>query len=93
MVAGKNTGHRDYRKENEYKKQPEQIAKRVNRNKARRQMIKAGKAHKGDGMDVGHKNGNALDDRSDLSNYKMETPKQNRSYPRTKGAHKKNPTD
>ena len=34
---------RDYQKENEYKAQPDQIKKRVARNKARRMMIKAGK--------------------------------------------------
>ena len=43
---------RDYQKENEYKAQPDQIKKRVARNKARRMMIKAGKVSKGDGKDV-----------------------------------------
>jgi hypothetical protein len=52
-------------------------------------MIKAGKAHKGDGKDVMHKNGNALIDK--MSNFKMGTKRQNRSYARTRGAHKKNP--
>jgi hypothetical protein len=45
---------RDYKKENEYKSQPDQIAKRVARNKARRMMLKAGKVHKGDGLAVDH---------------------------------------
>ena len=45
---------RDYQKENEYKAQPDQIKKRVARNKARRMMMKAGKVHKGDGKDVDH---------------------------------------
>ena len=40
---------RDYKKENIYKAQPEQIKMRVERNKARRMMMKAGKVHKGDG--------------------------------------------
>lgn len=94
MVAGKGTGHRDYRSEYlHYQSQPEQIAKRDSRNKARAAMVKAGKAHKGDGMDVEHRDGNALDDKSNLSNYKMGTKHQNRSYPRTKKAHKVNPTD
>ena len=83
---------RDYK--NEYKKYqgtPEQLKKRASRNKARAEMVKAGKAKKGDGLDVGHKNGNPLDDR--MGNYKMQTKKSNRGYPRTKNAGKKNPKD
>ncbi len=87
-----NNGHRDYRKEyDNYQGSPEQIARRASRNKARADMVKAGKAKKGDGMDVEHKDGNPLHDK--LSNYKMGTKKQNRSYPRTKNAGKKNPKD
>ena len=54
-------------------------------------MIKAGKVRKGDGKDVAHKNGNALDDR--MSNYAVQSKRKNRSYPRTKSAHKRNPRD
>lgn len=39
----------------EYQKQPEQEKKRVERNRARRHAISAGKAHVGDGTDVDHK--------------------------------------
>ena len=74
-----------------YNAKPEQIKKRESRNKARAAMIRAGKARKGDGKDVAHKNGNALDDRKDLSNYQMQSKKKNRSYARTKTAGKKNP--
>lgn len=74
-----------------YQKQPEQVQKRVNRNAARRHMEQLGKAHKGDGKDVGHKNGNALD--NSPKNYMMQSRHSNRSYERTKEAHKKNPTD
>jgi hypothetical protein len=45
---------RDYKKENKYKAKPEQIKMRVERNKARRIMLKAGKVHKGDGLAVDH---------------------------------------
>lgn len=74
-----------------YNSKPEQIKRRASRNKARRQMIAAGKAHKGDGKDVGHKNGNPMDDR--MSNYKMQSKHSNRSYARTRGGHKRNPRD
>ena len=83
---------RDYKKENRnYKSKPEQIKKRVARNKARAKMIKAGKAKKGDGKDVDHKNGKTSDNRS--SNLRVISAKKNRSYPRTKTARKKNPKD
>lgn len=39
-----------------YQKQPEQVAKRVARNRARRHAIAAGKAAVGDHTDVDHKN-------------------------------------
>jgi hypothetical protein len=74
-----------------YNSKPEQIKKREARNKARYQMIKEGKAKKGDGKDVMHVDGHAL--HNVRSNWKMGSKKQNRSYPRTKNAHKKNPND
>jgi len=43
---------RDYQQENKYKAQPEQIKARVERNRARRMMIEAGKAKVGDGKQV-----------------------------------------
>lgn len=86
----KNTPARQ-RAQKKYNAKPAQLKKRASRNKARAQMVKAGKAHKGDGLDVGHKNGNALDDKKNLSNYKMQTKKSNRSYARTKTAGKVNP--
>jgi len=74
-----------------YNSKPEQVKRRAARNAARRAMIKAGKARKGDGKDVGHKNGNPLDNRP--GNWKMETRHANRSYKRTRGGHKRNPRD
>ena len=48
-------GKRDYKKEvAKYTSRPEVIRKRVEQNKARRMMEKAGKVHKGDGKDVDH---------------------------------------
>lgn len=81
---------RNYKKEYEnYQGNPEQIKRRSSRNKARRTMVKAGKASKGDGKDVAHKNGNPKDNNS--SNLKMQAKSKNRSYARTKSASKKNP--
>lgn len=74
-----------------YNSKPEQVKRRASRNKARAAMVRAGKAHKGDGKDVGHKNGNPMDDR--MSNYKMQSKKSNRSYARTSSGRKRNPRD
>lgn len=38
----------------EYQKKPENVEKRVDRNRARRHAIAAGKAHVGDGKEVDH---------------------------------------
>lgn len=73
--------------QDKYQKSPKQVKERENRNKARRHLLKAGKVHKGDGLDVMHKDGNALNNKP--SNWGVGTQKKNRSYPRTKGAHKK----
>lgn len=72
--------------QNKYEKSPEEVMKRENRNTARRHEIAAGKAHVGDGKDIEHKDGDALN--NDPSNWRVGTRHHNRSYPRTKGAHK-----
>lgn len=82
---------RDYKKERKYDSKPEVMAKRAARNRARRLMVKLGKAHPGDGLQVDHKNGNALV--NSRSNLQVISTHANESYPRTKGAHKKNPKD
>lgn len=84
----KNTPARQ-RAQAKYNAKPEQKKKRAARNKARRTMEKLGLAHKGDGKDVMHKDGHAL--HNTRSNWKMGSQKANRSYARTKNAHKKNP--
>lgn len=45
---------RNYKKETEYENTPEQVARRVQRNKARREAMKKGLVHKGDGKEVDH---------------------------------------
>ena len=46
---------RDYGQENKYKSTPDQIHKRVLRNKARAEAEAKGLVHKGDGKQVDHK--------------------------------------
>lgn len=72
-----------------YQKQPSEVEKRENRNQARYQMEKAGKVHHGDGKDVAHRDGNALN--NDPMNWKAESRHKNRAYRRTREAHKKDP--
>lgn len=62
--------------------------KRANRNLARRIMMRKGKVKKGDGKDVHHVGGNALNKKSKL---KVMAASKNRSYARNKKAGKKNP--
>ena len=69
---------RDYKREYQnYHSKPEQKRNRASRNAARRAMIRAGAAKKGDGKDVDHKNRNPLDNR--LGNLRMISKSRNRS--------------
>lgn len=45
---------RNYRKENAWESTPEQIRRRVARNRARRKAIREGRVHKGDGKELDH---------------------------------------
>ena len=75
----------------EYKKyhsSTEQKKRRVSRNTARRRMVAAGKAKKGDKKDVAHKTGNPKDNRK--SNLRVVARNLNRSFPRTRTAKKVN---
>lgn len=74
-----------------YNSKPEQVKRRTSRNAARREMIRQGKASKGDGKDVGHRNGNPTDNRK--GNLRMESKAQNRSLKRNKNGSKRNPRD
>lgn len=86
MASQKNTPARQ-RAQKKYNAKPEQKKRRAKRNAARRKMIKAGKAHKGDGKDVAHKNNNPYNNSS--SNLAMQSKKKNRSFKRTKTARRK----
>ena len=72
-----------------YQKSPEQVEKRENRNQARQTLIREGKAHVGDGKDVMHKDGNALN--NDPRNWMNGSRRKNRSYARNKDGSKKDP--
>tara|TARA_Y100001938_G_scaffold117406_1_gene161917 strand:+ start:1617 stop:1868 length:252 start_codon:yes stop_codon:yes gene_type:complete len=79
---------RNYRAEyDNYQGSAKQKKRRAARNKARRMMVRLGKARKGDGKDAHHKDGNPLN--SIPKNIRMESKKSNRSFPRTKTARKK----
>lgn len=73
-----------------YQKDPVQVQKRENRNKARYDLEAEGKVHKGDGKDVGHEDGHALN--NSPFNWIVENRHKNRSYKRTAGAHKQDPS-
>jgi hypothetical protein len=83
---------RNYAKEYaNYQGTPAQKKKRAARGRSRYALMKKGKVRLGDGVDVIHKNGNALDTSS--KNLGTSSPSSNRSYPRTASARKVNPRD
>jgi len=73
---------RDYKKENIYKAQPEQIKLRVARNKARRQAIKDGRVEKGDGKEIDHVIPLSKGGSNTKANTRIRTKSQNSSFSR-----------
>lgn len=64
-----------------YENSPEQVKKRMARNRARAKLLKEGKVHKGDGMDVSHKK--ALDKGgSNADGVFVQSKSKNRSFKR-----------
>ena len=61
-------------------KSPEEVRKRVARNKARRQMIKAGKAKVGDGKDVHHVKPLSRGGGTTMKNLRVSSKAKNRSH-------------
>jgi len=76
---------RDYRREyDNYQGKPEQIKNRAKRNAARAEMVKAGRAHKGDGKDVDHKQPLSKGGSTSRSNLRVVAVHKNRAYKRNK---------
>lgn len=73
---------RDYQAENEYKSRPDQIKKRVARNKARRMLEREGKVHKGDGKAVDHIKALSKGGANTRSNLRVRDFDSNSSFPR-----------
>ena len=67
-----------------YNAKPEQKKRRAQRNAARRKMIASGKAKKGDGKDVAHKNNRTSD--NSAGNLQMQSKAKNRSFKRNSNA-------
>lgn len=86
-------GSRDYRREyDKYAGKPDAKKKRALRNKARAIMTKAGKAHKGDGLDVGHIKALGKGGLSQVYNLQMQSKSQNRSFSKTSNSKMKSET-
>ena len=80
-------GKRDYKRENLlYNSKPKQKQNRASRNKARRMMVAAGKAKKGDGKDVGHVKAISKGGLSTMYNLQMQNKSANRSFSKTKSS-------
>ena len=86
-------GKRDYRREYDlYAGKSKAKKNRAERNKARRMMVAAGKAKKGDGKDVGHIKAIGKGGLSQMFNLQMQSQKANRSFSKTKNSKMKSET-
>ena len=77
-------GKRDYKKQQAYDGKPSVVKDRAKRNKARREMVAAGRATKGDGKDVDHKKPLSKGGGNGRSNLRVTSKSNNRSFSRTK---------
>ena len=69
---------RNYKEEyKHFHSKPDEKKRRAGRNAARRKMAGAGKVKKGDGKDVHHKDGNALNNKR--KNLRVESKSKNRA--------------
>lgn len=72
---------RNYKKEAKYEDTPQQVKNRMARNRARAKLMREGKVHKGDGMDVAHVK--AFDKGgSNKQGVRVESAASNRSFKR-----------
>lgn len=77
-----NKKDRKYAAATKYESSPEQVKNRVARNKARAEMMKAGKVHKGDGMEVDHTVPLSKGGANAKKNMRVKTASDNRSFTR-----------
>lgn len=65
-----------------YNARPEMVKRREKNNEARRELIREGKAHVGDGKDVGHKRPLDRGGSNTRGNLEMQSRKENRGWRR-----------
>ena len=70
-----------------YNARPEQVAKRVANNAARREAIKEGRAHVGDGKDVAHKQSLENGGTNARSNLRVQDRSKNRGWRKGSGSY------
>lgn len=74
---------RNYRREyDKYQGKPEQIKNRAKRNAARAEMVKEGRASKGDGKDVDHRTPLSKGGSTSKANLRVVSVHTNRAYKR-----------
>lgn len=86
-------GRRDYKRENElYNSRPEQIKNRSERTTLRREANSKGITSKGDGKDLDHKKPLSKGGSNSLSNARVTSKSENRSFSRNKDGSLKSQT-
>jgi hypothetical protein len=78
----KNKADRKYTQATAYENTPEQVKNRVERNRARAQLMKEGRVSKGDGKDVDHVKPLSKGGSSSKGNLKVKSASSNRSFSR-----------
>jgi hypothetical protein len=76
-------GYKRNYKQERLTESPQRKKQRVERNAARRELMKEGKVHKGDGKDVDHKKPLSKGGSNSSKNLRVRSAHANRSYHRT----------
>ena len=78
---------RNYKKETAYENRPEQVKRRVARNRARRKALREGRVHKGDNLELDHVGSHRTGSLDNVPT-KVVTKRKNRMrQPKTKSKH------
>lgn len=78
----KNPKDRKYKNAAKYEDSPQQVKNREGRNTARKKLAKLGKVSKGDGKDVDHITPESKGGKTVMSNLRVESASDNRSFTR-----------
>jgi len=78
---------RNYKKETAYENRPDQVKRRVARNRARRKALREGRVHKGDNLELDHVGSHRTGSLDNVPTKVVSRRKNRMRQPKTKSKH------